>query len=112
VHLNPYFGEISVDAITCDTIERYAAAKLAESDPLSARSINMTLTLLGAILERAKKRKLIDHNPARDKDLRVKEHGPADPTSTLQARSGRCSTPRASSTRRRRKAASTLSGAR
>jgi integrase len=42
--------------------------------PLSARSINMTTTLLSAILERAPKRKLIPDNPARDPDLRRPEH--------------------------------------
>jgi integrase len=89
VHLAPYFNELRLDAITFATIERYKAGKLAGvvydhgeptgevCDPLSARSINMTLTLLGAILERAVKRKLIDHNPARDRDLRVKEDKPA-----------------------------------
>jgi integrase len=76
VHLIPWFGELRLDAITFNAVERYIAAKLAEDDPLSARSINMTVTLLAAILERAAKRKLIDHNPARDKDLRVKEREP------------------------------------
>ena len=87
VHLAPYFNEMRLDAITFATIERYIAGKRAgvlydkgkqvgEGDPLSARSINMTLTLLGAILERAVKRKLIEHNPARDKDLRVRERAP------------------------------------
>jgi hypothetical protein len=87
VHLVPYFGEKRLDAITFATIERYIAGKHAgiiydkgeevgRGDPLSARSINMTLTLLGAILERAVKRKLIDHNPARDRDLRVRERTP------------------------------------
>ena len=88
VHLVPYFGEKRLDAITFATIERYIAGKRAgviydkgeeigRGDPLSARSINMTLTLLGAILERAVKRKLIEHNPARDKDLRVRDRAPA-----------------------------------
>lgn len=36
----------------------------------------MTVTLLGAILERARKRGLVGHNPARDKDLRVREREP------------------------------------
>ena len=87
VHLAPYFNELRLDAITFATIERYIAGKRAgvvydrgkdigKGEPLSARSINMTLTLLGAILERAVKRKLIDHNPARDKDLRVRERAP------------------------------------
>jgi integrase len=88
VHLAPFFNELRLDEITFATIERYKAGKLAgviyhhgqevgKGDPISARSINMTLTLLGAILERAVKRKLIDHNPARDRDLRVKEDKPA-----------------------------------
>lgn len=57
-----------------DAVERYIAAKLAEQDPLSARSINMTVTLLGAILESAVERDLIARNPARGKKRRVREH--------------------------------------
>jgi integrase len=76
VHLLPYFGPMALDAITFDTVERYIAAKLAEDAPLSARSINMTVTLLAAILERAHKRKLIDGNHAKDRDLRVPERAP------------------------------------
>jgi hypothetical protein len=67
VHLIPYFGVLRLDRITYDTAERCIAGKLAgtvydkglpvgEDDPLSARSINMTVTLLGAILERAQER--------------------------------------------------------
>jgi len=77
VHLAPYFNELRLNQITFGTVERYIADKLAEDEPLSARSINMTVTLLGAILERAVKRKLIDHNPAKDRDLRVREREPA-----------------------------------
>ncbi|MGC2375362.1 MAG: tyrosine-type recombinase/integrase [Solirubrobacteraceae bacterium] len=76
VHLIPYFGGMALDQIKFATIEGYIAAKLSEADPLSARSINMTVTLLGAILERALKRELTTTNPARDKDLRVKERTP------------------------------------
>jgi integrase len=105
VHLIPYFGEMPLNVIDFDAIERYIAYKLAENkritqaiedgeplieeytdrigrkckrtiEPLSPRSINMTLTLLSAFLERAAKRKLIDGNAARDKDLRVKEKAP------------------------------------
>jgi Phage integrase, N-terminal SAM-like domain len=49
-HLIPWFGERALDAITFDTVERYIAGKLAEDEPLSARSVNMTVTLLGATL--------------------------------------------------------------
>jgi len=87
VHLIPYLGPTTLDAIDFEKVERYIAAKLAgdvyedgrkvgQGPPLSARSINMTVTLLGAILERALKRKLIDGNPAKDKDLRAKERAP------------------------------------
>src|SRR5437764_10684805 len=76
VHLIPYFGELRLDRITFDTVERYIAAKLAEDDPSPPGRINMALTLLGAILERAVKRRLIEHNPGRDKDLRVRERAP------------------------------------
>ncbi len=76
-HLLPEFGEQRIDRIDFNAVERYIAGKLAGDRPLSARSINMTVTLLGAILERAVKRRLIDHNPAKDKDLRVKEREPA-----------------------------------
>lgn len=75
-HLLPEFGGQRIDRIDFNAVERYIAGKLAGGRPLSARSINMTVTLLGAILERAVKRRLIDHNPAKDKDLRVKEREP------------------------------------
>jgi integrase len=104
-HLLPYFGELRLDAITVDTVERYTAAKLAENKrivaaaatdhpitetytdkrgreltrrvrPLSARSINMTVTLLGAILESAVERGLMVRNPSRGKRRRVRERAP------------------------------------
>jgi integrase len=110
-HLLPFFKDHRLDAITFDEIERYVAEKLVEGDliraaaakgepmvqeytdkrgrtykrpmqPLSPRSINMTLTTLGAILERASKRKrtdgskLIDGNAAKDSDLRVAQRAP------------------------------------
>jgi integrase/recombinase XerC len=77
VHLIPWFGEMPLNRITFDAVERYVAAKLAEDDPLSPRSINMTVTLLAAILERAVERKLIDGNPAKGKARRVRERAPA-----------------------------------
>ena len=83
VHLLKFFGPMPLDAITLDTVERYNAAKLAEDDPLSARSINMTVTLLAAILERAVERGLIARNPAKGKGRRVPERTPT--RSTLDA---------------------------
>src|SRR5271154_1855103 len=74
-HLLAYFAEMPLDRIKAVTIERYIAVKLAEDDPLSARSINMTVILLGAILERAVRHELIGRNPA--KGCRAKERAPA-----------------------------------
>ena len=65
-----------LDAITFDRVERYIAAKLAEDDPLAARSINMTLVLLAAILDGAVERELIPRNPAKGKHRRVRERAP------------------------------------
>lgn len=67
---------MALDRISFDDVERYIAAKLAEDDPLSPRSINMTLTLLCSILERAVERELIARNPARGRDRRVPERAP------------------------------------
>ncbi len=75
-HLLPFFAETRLDAITFDAVERYIAAKLAASPPLSPRSINMTVTLLGAILEGAVERELIARNPAKGKGRRVRERAP------------------------------------
>jgi integrase len=104
-HLLDYFGEMRLDAITFDTVERYIAAKLAEGErirdaaakgkpivqeytdrlgrerkrkaqPLSPRAINMTVILLAAILEGAVERELIARNPAKGKNRRVRERAP------------------------------------
>jgi integrase len=77
VHLIPYFGSLPLDRISFDTVERYIAAKLAEDDPLSARSINMTLVLLAAVMESAVERELVARNPAKGKARRVRERAPA-----------------------------------
>jgi integrase len=80
VHLIKWFGEMPLDAITFDTVERYIAAKRRGDDdgpPLSPRSVNMHVTLLAAILERAVERELIVRNPAKGKGRRVRERAPA-----------------------------------
>ena len=71
VHLIPAFGELALNRITFDTVERYMAAKVA--DGLAPRTVNMTLVLLGAILETAVERDLIARNPAKGKGRRVRE---------------------------------------
>lgn len=75
-HLLPFFADYRLDRITFDVVERYITAKLAEDMPLSPRSINMTLTLLAAILEGAVERELISRNPAKGKSRRVREREP------------------------------------
>jgi integrase len=75
-HLLPHFAGLRLDQITFDTVERYIAAKLAENKPLSPVSINMTVTLLAAILEGAVERELIPRNPARGRKRRVRERAP------------------------------------
>jgi integrase len=75
-HLLPFFKDHALGDITFDTVERYIAAKLAEHDPLSARSINMTVILLGAIFEGAVERELISRNPAKGRGRRVRERTP------------------------------------
>jgi integrase len=85
-HLLGYFGEMPLDAIKAATVEAYIAGKLAgvvyehgrelaRRKPLSARSINMSVILLGAILERAVKHELIPRNAARG--CRARERAPA-----------------------------------
>jgi len=75
-HLLPHFANTTIDAITFDAVERYIADKLAEEHPLSPTSINMTVTLLAAILETAVERDLIARNPAKGKGRRVRERAP------------------------------------
>jgi integrase len=70
-HLLPYFADLRLSEITVQDVEGYIAAKLSEAEPLSAASINMTIVLLGAILESAVERGLIAHNPVRGPRMRV-----------------------------------------
>jgi integrase len=74
VHLIPFFAETPLDRISVDQIDRYVSEKLRGG--LSPRSVNMTLTILGAILENAVDRELIARNPARGKNRRAKERTP------------------------------------
>lgn len=80
-HLVPFFGGMPLDTINFSAVERFKASKLKEPSatgrPLTPRAINMLLTLLGQILERARKHGLVTENPARDPDLHVKEREPA-----------------------------------
>ena len=76
-HLIPFFGELRLDRITVAEVERYTATKLAERPrPLSARSINATITLLAQILEAAVDRALMPRNPARGRGRKIRERPP------------------------------------
>jgi integrase len=97
-HLLPFFGQMPVDQITVEDVDRYKAAKLAEADelrrriasgedvrnehkqrrrPCSASTINKMLVLLSAILEVAEERyEGVSRNPARGKRRRVTETKP------------------------------------
>ena len=110
VHLIPYFGEMPLDAITLDAVERFMAEKIA--DGLSARTVNMQMTLLAAILERAVERELIPRNPAKGKGRRVRERAPQRSYWTTLGGSRRCWTPLASWTAKRPPTASTSSAGR
>lgn len=95
-HLLPFFADHRLDQISFDLVERYIAAKLAATEPLSPRSINMTLTLMAAILEGAVDRELISRNPAKGKRRRAREHEPRRSYLDTAETSRRCLTPRVS----------------
>jgi integrase len=76
-HLLPAFGHRGLDELGVADVEQYAASKLAEARPLSARSVNATITLLAQILEAAADRDLIGRNPARGRGRKVRERPPA-----------------------------------
>jgi len=103
-HLIDFFGPMALDGITTDTVERYLTHKLAENErvragaarrepvtesythggrtrirrvrPLSERSINMTIVLLGQIMELALERDLITRNPAHGRRCKLPEQPP------------------------------------
>jgi integrase len=77
MHLLPFFKAHRLSQITIAEVDRYRAAKLAEERPLSATSINKTITRLGQILETAVEYGYIERNPARGKRRRVKATKPA-----------------------------------
>lgn len=61
-----------------------------DGDPLAAGTINKTLATLSRILERARKRKLIEHNVADDKELRVRDRKAGKAHLDAAGRSKRC----------------------
>ncbi len=95
-HLLPHFKDFALSDITVESIDRYRASKVEEAEkmrarrangervrPLSAGSINKTISLLAAILESAVEYGHLASNPARGKRRRLK---PSEPKrSYLQA---------------------------
>lgn len=63
-HLLPFFHAYPVDEITVRDVDRYREHKLRENR-ISGTYLNKTITLLGAILDVADERDLIDRNPVR-----------------------------------------------
>jgi integrase len=74
-HLLPYFAKHRLSQITAQEVDRYRAAKLRAGE-LSPRSINMTLTLLAAILETAVDYGLLAANTAKGRKRRARETRP------------------------------------
>ncbi len=94
-HLLPYFAEHRLSQITIEEVDRYRQRKIAEREkvkrmaeaarargerygqrPLSNSSINMTITLLAAILESAVEYRHLAANPARGRRRRLKQPEP------------------------------------
>jgi hypothetical protein len=111
-HLLGYFGAMPLDAIKPQDVRAYIAAKLTPNGPLAPWSVNMTVTLLAAILEQARKDEMIGGNPAKGRGRRVKERKARgsclDTASQIEA----LLDARASSTHRLPTAGSTFGGGR
>jgi integrase len=77
-HLLPFFGGMRLDTIKAATVKDYIAEKQGADKPLSPRSLKMTLTPLGAILEDALDSEVIDgRNAARGQGRKIIDRKPA-----------------------------------
>lgn len=70
-HLLPFFSRHRLSQISVAEVDRYRHAKV-RVGTLSATSINKTITRLGQILEVAVEYEMLDRNPAKGKNRRVK----------------------------------------
>ena len=61
-HLNPAFGELSLEQVTTETIEAWRTRKLGEGE-LSRRSLQKLVVLLNGIFRRARKVWKLPTNP-------------------------------------------------
>jgi integrase len=64
-HLLPFFRHHRLSQITVAEVDRYRQSKVDAGKPLSATSINKTITRLGQVLDLAVERELIARNPAK-----------------------------------------------
>lgn len=78
-HLLPWFGRLPLSAITAQEVDRYKRAKASEQGGLSAESINKTIVLLAQIMDVAVEYELVERNPAKGKNRRLRA---AKPTRT------------------------------
>lgn len=66
-HLLPTFGEMRLEAVTPQRVEAWRASLGAERGrPLANRTCNKSLTILGGVMERARKVYGLPSNPVRD----------------------------------------------
>jgi hypothetical protein len=107
-HLLPFFAQHLVSQITVAEVDRYREFKLREG-VIAGSYLNATITRLGAILDVADERGLIDRNPVRVNRGagRSASAGHGARTSTGQSRSRRSWSRPASSTRMPRAVATT-----
>jgi integrase len=78
-HLLPWFGGLPLSAITAQEVDRYKRTKAGEQGALSAESINKTIVLLAQIMDVAVEYELVERNPAKGKNRRLRT---AKPTRT------------------------------
>ena len=74
-HLLPAFGEMPLEEITATMVEQWRATLGGDREhPLSNRTRNKALTILGGVLERARKIYGLHSNPARDVETLRERH--------------------------------------
>jgi len=100
--LLPVFGALAVEKITAPQIETWRAGLGANRErPLSNRTRNKSLTLLGGIMERARRIYGVPSNPVQEVE-NLREHYDATPSPiTRLRRCTRWSAPRPRSSRAR-----------
>jgi integrase len=74
-HALPALGDKQLDEITAADIDRMTARM--REDGLSARSCNMVVTIVGAVLDDAQEQDLVGRNVARGRGRRIRERRPA-----------------------------------